>query len=240
VPDPEPEYQGAVQAGNALLDRATTSEEQRGQLINTTVDQPTVMGWDAVADNIVRNELADVVPPDAEHQQAARAHLVNQMAIPEWHGVQHRPGRGEMVANLTVEGVDRGVGQIREHYQQNPGEPYAARVPNPAAAVSTEMRTGEQARAVTNSVGTQQQAAGRTEPVDLAKLPPPDAGTRVSAGAGQDSPMRFLQDQAPAAAATHRRPELGDGARGAGAPAAAGLNRPGADRGASPKGNGRG
>ena len=104
------------------------------------------MGWDVVADSIVRNELADVVPPDPEHQQAARAHLVNQMSIPEWQGVQHRPGRGDMVAQLTVEGTDRAVGQIREHYRQNPGEPYPAKVPNPAAAVSTELRNGERQR----------------------------------------------------------------------------------------------
>ncbi|MEV6271044.1 hypothetical protein AB0L64_28035 [Kribbella sp. NPDC051936] len=234
VPDPEPEYQGAVQAGNALLDRATTSAQQRDQLLQAVVDQPTVMGWDTVADTIVRNELADVVPPDPEHQQAARAHLVNQMAIPEWDGVQHRPGRGGMVAELTVEGIDRGVGQLREHYQQNPGEPYPARMPNPAAAVSTDLQAGEQQRSVTNETGARLESAGRTEPAELDTLPPPDAGTRVSVGAGQGDAMRFLQDQAPAAGATHRRPELGDGARGAGAPAGAGISRPGVDRGAGP------
>ncbi|HZX07371.1 hypothetical protein [Kribbella sp.] len=240
VPDPEPEYQGAVQAGNALLERATSSAEERDQLVNAVIENPTVMGWDTVADSVVRNELADVVPPDPEHQQAARAHLVNQMAIPEWDGVQHRPGRGSMVAELTTEGIDKGVGQIREHYQQNPGEPYPARMPNQAAAVSTEVQNGEQQRAVTNTVGTQLQSGGRAETVDLAKLPPPDAATRIAAGPGQADATRFLRDQAPAAAATHRRPELGDGARGAGAPAAAGISRPGADRGATPGPPGRG
>ena len=239
VPDPEPEYQGAVHAGNELLNRATNSADERRQLVNTAVDQPTVMGWDVVADSIVRNELADVVPPDPEHQQAARAHLVNQMSIPEWQGVQHRPGRGDMVAQLTVEGTDRAVGQIREHYRQNPGEPYPAKVPNPAAAVSTELRNGERQRSVTNAVGGQHQPTGRTEAVDLAKFPPPDAGTRVSAGTGQGDAMRFLRDQAPAGRATESRPNLGDGSRGAGAPAGAGVSRPGADRGASPIDRGR-
>jgi hypothetical protein len=176
VPDPEPEYQGAVQAGNALLDRATNSADEHAQLVDAVVDKPTVMGWDTVADNIVRNELADVVPPGAEHQQAARAHLVNQMAIPEWDGVQHRPGRGSMVAELTTEGIDRGVGQIREHYQSNPGEPYPAKLPNQAAAVSTEVQNGEQQRAVTNTVGTQLQSAGQTEAGGPLQAPP--AGRR--------------------------------------------------------------
>ena len=134
------------------------------------------MGWDVVADHVVRNELADVVPPDPEHQQAARAHLVNQMAVGEWDGVQNRPGRGPLTADLATAGVDRAVGQIREHYQNNPGEPYPAKAPNPAAALSTEAGNGEQAR-----VNGQEQArtVGRSETVDLSKLPPPAAGTRV-------------------------------------------------------------
>ncbi len=264
LPQPEPEYPGAVRAAGELLDRATSSEQERSQLLHSAIDQPVVMGWDTVADNIVRNELADVVPPDPAHQQAARAHLVNRMAIGEWDGVQNRPGRGPMTADLTRAGVDRAVGQLREHYQNNPGEPYPAKVPNPAAAISTDVGNDEQARTV--SAGVEGEQSRSVSQVDLSKLPPPAAGTRVehtaatgaqvqhtaapaqgqqtaatgaqqpaSAGVGgRGDAMRFLSDQAPAAGATNHRPELGQGARGAGAPAGAGVSKPGVDKGASP------
>lgn len=230
VPQPEPEYSGAVHATNELLSRATTSETQRTELLSTALDQPVVMRWDTIADSIVRNELADVVPPDAQHQQAARAHLVGRMAEPMWDGVQHRSDRGQMVADLTNDNLDTAVGQIREHYQQNPGEPFPAKVPNPAAAVTTQIdNQGERQRTVT---------------ADLANLPPPAAGTRLDGPAvseaarpgsqdgqsstqqgsqegrqgadrgGQDVSLRFLSGQAPAAGATRYAPSLGDGARG--------------------------
>jgi hypothetical protein len=160
------------------------------------------------------------------------------MATGEWNGVQHRPKAGPMTADLTTAGVNRAVGQLQEHYQRNPNEPYPAKAPNPRAAVSTQLNQTEQQRAVTRS-GT----------VDLGKLPPPAADTRVDVAAGaartsraqstaaaaqhdalpgrggQGELMRFLDNQASAARATEHRPSLGDGARGAGAPATAGINR---------------
>jgi hypothetical protein len=246
LPQPEPEYAGAVHAGNELLSRATSSEQERSQLLHSAVDEPVVMGWDVIADHIVRNELADVVPQDPAHQQAARAHLVNQMAVGEWDGVQNRPGRGPLTADLAKAGVDRAVGQIREHYGRNPGEPYPAKVPNPAAALSTEVnKGGEQQRNLTTE---QSRSVGRTGPVELSQLPPPDAATRVdhapaagiqhapAARSGQAEAMRFLNGQAPAARATHQRPSLGQGARGAGAPAGAGVAKTGPDKGPAPTG----
>jgi hypothetical protein len=249
VPQPQPEYAGAVHAGNELLTRATSSEQERSELLHSTIDQPVAMGWDTIADHVVRNELADDVPPDPAHQQAARAHLVNQMAIGEWDGVQHRPGRGPMTADLAKAGVDRAVGQISEHYQNNPGEPYPAKVPNPAAAVSTQVdNQSEQQRAVGTSLAAERsRSIGQADTVDLSKLPPPAADTRVehrvAAGAQQAAPagigeraaaMRFLGDQASAAGAIDRRPELGQGARGAGAPAGAGVAKPDLAKGATP------
>jgi hypothetical protein len=257
VPQPEPEYQGAVLASRELLERATSSEEERKQLLDSAMDKPGVMRWDAVADHIVRTELADVVPPDPEHQQAARAHLVNEMATPEWAGVQHRPNAGRLTSDLTQAGVDRAVGQLREHYEQNPGEPYPAKVPNPQAALTAQSETARQQN--------QERERAISSP-DLDSLPPPAAETRVDVGrgaeptqsgpapaaahgerrqsvaasqgpqaqqagrGGQDDMMRFIGGQAPAAQATQHRPSLGDGSRGAGAPAAARLDRPGVGR----------
>ncbi|TDD41959.1 hypothetical protein E1263_42360, partial [Kribbella antibiotica] len=144
LPKPRLEYPGAVQAGEALLDRVTNSADERRQLLQTALDQPVAMRWDAVADHVVRTELADVVPPNPAHQQAARAELVNRMATGEWRVVKDRPPLGKVTGEITTEGVDRAVKDLRDHYQQNPGEPYPAKVPNQAAAVAVQ---GEQQRA---------------------------------------------------------------------------------------------
>lgn len=305
---PDPEYAGAVHAAGELLDRASSSDTDRAELLDKALDQPVVMRWDTVADNIVRNELADTVPPDAEHQQAARAHLVNQMAVGEWNGVQNRQNGGPLVADLTNESVDRAVTQLRDHYQTTPNDPYPAKTPNPAAEVATPHP--EQQRAATQAV-------------DLTTLPPPDATTRLpdtqpqspqpntqeaaqptpsersegaestasesapspsgppegaqstasdrsegaqstastrsegaqpgassqtrSASAQQtaqpaaqlNDPMRFLNNQAPAAHATRPGPSLGDGARGAGAPTGPSTSRPTPDRTPTPDRGGR-
>jgi hypothetical protein len=55
VPQPKPEYKGAVDASAALLERAASSDAERSDLLSTAVDQPVVMRWDVVADSIVRN-----------------------------------------------------------------------------------------------------------------------------------------------------------------------------------------
>ena len=65
---PNPEYPGAVHAAGDLLDRASTSDTERTDLLTAAIDQPVMMRWDTIADNIVKNELGDTVPPDAEHQ----------------------------------------------------------------------------------------------------------------------------------------------------------------------------
>ncbi|MEV8378258.1 hypothetical protein AB0P21_36310 [Kribbella sp. NPDC056861] len=216
VPQPTPEYPGAVHAADALLDRAS-GPAGRTQTLTELIDQPVMMRWDAVADRLVQNELADVVPPDPAHQQAARAHLVNKMAVESWEGLRDRPDGGSTVAALTNAGLDEGVQDLREHYRSSPETPHPARSPNPhaQAAVKTE-HSPEQAR-----VG----ARGQEQTVDLSKLPPPDAATRVDSPGQQTGDMRFLSGQAPAAQATRHAPVLGDGARGAGAPQVAGVGR---------------
>jgi hypothetical protein len=285
IQTPDPEYPGAVHAAGELLDRASTSDTERADLLTAAIDQPVMMRWDAIADNIVRNELGDTVPPGAEHQQAARAHLVNQMAVDEWAAVHDLNGLGPTTAQLTNEAIDNGVTQIREHYQNTPDEPYPARTPNPAAEIATQTnQQPEQQRGITNPA----------QPVDLTQLPPPDASTQVTNGrspqpgnaepkrstpahdaqgaqpgttqaaaaghidgtqpgttgtkAGtqpsttqststtrtdsartsgqQGDPMRFLDNQAPAAHATRPGPALGNGSRGAGTPTGPAINHP--------------
>lgn len=213
VPQPAPEYTGAVHTTSELLDRASKDPADRGELLRTALDSPVVMRWDKVADNIVRNDLP-MVPPDPQHQRAARAHLVNEMAVPEWHGVQHRPNAGPIVAADTKAALDRARGQIEQHYRDNPGSPYPARTPNPAVTQQAGT-SNEQARAITP----------QGQQAELATLPAPDAATRVgipAAGAPslQNLPpeLHVLSGQAPAAHATRYAPSLGDGSRGSGKP----------------------
>jgi hypothetical protein len=150
------------------------------------------------------------------------------MAVPGWDGVQHRPHAGPIVAADTNAEVDRAVGELRAHYQQSPDEPYPAKAPNPMAAITAEEDTrGSQQRAISRS--------DRSESVDLTKLPPPSAATRVDAPSTQSTAasgsrqlpreLGFLNDQAPAAQATRHGPALGDGARGAGAPHTPSISR---------------
>ncbi|TDU82511.1 hypothetical protein EV138_7405 [Kribbella voronezhensis] len=277
----EPKYPGAVEATSGLLDRATSSEAERTELINKALDQPVAMRWDSIADSIVRKELGDTVPPDAAHQQAARAHVIGEIAGGGWASVHRRNDLGSLVAADTDVALDLAVAELKTHYAQNPSEPYPARVFNPEATLATEAaHTDEQQRAGTTSA--------RDQTVGLADFPPPDAATRIAdvsaqsgtpnsqpgalesdqrapaehsaitqpapafggregqagtappahagrgAGAQGDSrgadqqgdPMRFLNNQAPAAQATHATPSLGDGSRDAGAPGGPSVNRP--------------
>jgi hypothetical protein len=234
VPQPSAEYPGAVRATSELLDHVSKNQADRDQLVNTALDSPVMMRWDKMADNVVRNDLP-MVPPDPQHQQAARAHLVNQMAVPGWHGVHDRRDAGPIVAADTKAALDMARGQIEQHYRDNPGSPYPARTPNPA--VNQQAATSnEQARGITP----------RGQQTDLATLPAPDATTRVGIPAAtappsqQDLPpeLRVLSGQAPAAHATRHAPSLGDGSRGSGKPHSSGVSRTPATR-SSPGDHGR-
>lgn len=72
VPDAEPQYRGAFDATNQVLDHVATGATDRADLLGAALDSPLVMRWDRIADRAVRNHLP-VVPADPRHQQAARA-----------------------------------------------------------------------------------------------------------------------------------------------------------------------
>ena len=178
-------------------------------------------------------------------------------------------GLGPTTAELTNEGVDNGVAQLREHYQNTPAESYPAQTPNPAAEFATDTGHQQEQQRTTPT-------PARDHPVDLTNLPPPDPTTRLpnqptpgaatqpsptttpqqathssppqptqpassqatrpegqptaqpaaQANGQHGDPMRFLNNQAPAAHATRTTPSLGNGARGAGSPAGPPVNRP--------------
>ncbi|MGZ0152591.1 hypothetical protein ACXJJ3_36415 [Kribbella sp. WER1] len=242
LPEPKAEYPAAYHSTEALLEYAA-GPEGKDALADKAIDQPVVMRWDAVADEIVQNKLGDVVPQDPQHQQAARAELINAMVSPGWDQLHEQPSIvGHDVAAKTTQSLDSATDRIRDHYAQSPNEPYPSKTPN--FEIARQQAEGLQ--------GPQNRARGAA--ADLTNYPPPAADTRVdrpsatqqqrsaqlsAAGAsshGQQAAgdtMRFLGAQAPAAHATHQKPVLGDGARGAGSAGQA-AQRATSERGNTP------
>jgi len=249
LPEADPQYGPAYYATNALLEYAA-GPEGADALADRAVDAPVVMRWDVIADEIVKNRLGDVVPSDPEHQQAARAELINAMRQPIWHDLHETQlDIGPSAAAETSNALDLASQRIRDHYAAHPESPIPA--PNP------NFRVPQQDREKLD--GPQERVVRRGDEVDLGKLPPPRAGSRIEglrsdagprtreggarpgsggprvgrstgayAGAGRGEGSRFLSGLAPAAGAVRHKPQLGNGARGAGAPGGGrgGVERP--------------
>jgi len=260
----QPENPAAFHATESLLEYAA-GDDGMDDLAARALDQPVVMRWNVIAEGMVKNRLGDVVPTDPRHQQAARAELINAMTQPSWELLDKaRAMFGPTAARETTHALDEATARIRQHYAQNPGQPYPSRTPN--------MLMGRQTPG-----GVQQRTVGHGGQVDLTQLPPPNAASRVDGtgqtarpesrrgaarpgpsgprtgrsmrdfapaarstpGGPQGGEMRLLSGSAPAAHATQRRPQLGNGGRGAGAPGGADMNRPAVDRGTRTMDRGR-
>ncbi len=182
-------YPGAYVATTELLDYAVDQPQDRAPLAQRALDQPVVMRWDTIADEIVRNKLANVVPSDPHHQQAARGALVTAMAHQGWHGLQDVDKvAGELAARHTTARLDNAINDISRHYRDSPHEVYPASPPNTAFAP----RDHDQSQAPVKG---------------------PSAQTRQAV----DPAMRAaFGGQAPASGAIQNAPSLGNGARGAG------------------------
>lgn len=185
----DPQYPGAYAAVDNLLDQAAGPRVTRDRLIDQGTRGPGTMHFDQLADAVVRNRLAEVVPDRTKDRTVVRAALIQTMKHEQWPTMHKRPA---VAGNLAAEDIRRSlnakVDEIRHHYQANPAQPFPAESPN-----------AEAARAAVDG------------------LPPPAAETRVAgpmADLSANSQMRFLNGQAPAAQAPRHAPFLGDGARG--------------------------
>ncbi|WP_328992473.1 hypothetical protein OG394_39435 [Kribbella sp. NBC_01245] len=174
----QPAYGAAVEATGQLLDYAAGPDGNPDALARRAVDQPVVMRWDSIADEVVRNKLGDVVPPDPQHQQAARAELVNAMAHGNWAGLHEarETSMGEEVGRTSVERMDQAVDRIQQHYRDSPAQPYPATAPNPHAAANLD---APQNRLEASAPEAAERGQGEPGPVDLTKLPPPAAAARL-------------------------------------------------------------
>jgi hypothetical protein len=185
----QPQYPGPFAAMDDLVSQVSGPAKDRQALLKQLAGGPGAMHFDQLADSVIHNRLADVVPNREEHRQAVRAALIGPLANPLWTTLLKRPARsGLALAGEIRQHLNSEVDKIRHHYRGGFQPPYPADVPNPAA-IQLSPTTGR-----------------TTEP----ERPPSRAVDGVD--------LRFLSGQAPASGATARRPSLGQGARGSGGP----------------------
>lgn len=189
---PEAQYSSAYEATAQVLDHSAGPDGSRTEVAKEALDMPVSMRFDALADGVVRNQLDGIVPPDPQHQRAARAEVARGLANSSWKGLSKAgPGLGDGVARASIEGSDNAVARITQHYQNSPDQPYAATAPNPAAAQATAKASGQGM-----SQATGQQLDGEQQ----RQFASPEMR---AAFAGQ----------APAAGAVQTTPKLGNGSR---------------------------
>jgi hypothetical protein len=110
-------YPGAYEATVQLLDYAAYPGGDRDRLAQRALDQPVVMRWDTIADEILRTRLSSIVPPHPDHQRAVRATLIKAMAHPTWEDLHHRGEiAGCIAAHHTKVALDTAIEGLRQHY----------------------------------------------------------------------------------------------------------------------------
>ncbi|GAA1575367.1 hypothetical protein GCM10009789_30990 [Kribbella sancticallisti] len=224
---PTPAYPGAYAAMNSLVTQASGPAKDRYAFIAEATHGPGVMHFDQLADGVVRNRLAEVVP-DGD-RVAVRAALIEAMKHEHWPTLPERSaGTGEAVAEDIRRSLNAKVEEIRRHYRATPGQPFPAESPNAEVARSGGPRGGLGAAAevdghVPGAAEAERQAPAAAEAERQA--PAAVAERQVAEVAGVRGEMRFLSGLAPAGQATWRVPSLGDGARGAGASVGGGAGR---------------
>jgi hypothetical protein len=214
LPLPASTYPGAHAAATSLLKQCAGPRVSREAIVDLVTRGPAALHFDQLADGVLRNRLAEVVPP--RDRQAARAALITTMTHPLWPVLPGRPAdAGKVTAEEIRRNLNSKVDEIRHHYQANPQLPFPADFPNRHAV----------------RLAAEEQAAVPIRAQQASSAPGPDHQ--------QLQAMRFLDDRSPAAHATRPGRSLGDGARGAGAPAGPSVNRHAPSRAPSPD-HGRG
>ncbi|WP_328326319.1 pentapeptide repeat-containing protein [Kribbella sp. NBC_00382] len=236
----KPQYPGAFAAMDSLAEQASGPAKDRDAFIAEGTRGPGVMHFDQLADGVVRNRLAEVVPFHEEHRRAVRAALIGAMLHRGWPVLKHMPAEtGVTIAGEIRQKLNSKVDEIRRHYRASPGEVFPVDAPN--AQVGRE-RVLDRAK---GGAGPRRQVDGAGR-AGSAKTGPGNTGPRNTgpgntgpgnAVAGKGDPgvghpsLRFLSGQAGAAGAVRGRPVLGDGARGRGTGGGPGQGRGEPERG---------
>jgi hypothetical protein len=226
---PTPTYAGAYAATENLLQQAAGPAKDRLAFIAEGVHGPAVMHFDQLADGVVRNRLAEVVPFHEDHRRAVRAALVAPMLHRGWPTLKHMAAEtGIAVAEDIRRSLNSKVDEIRRHYSAHPHEVFPVDPPNArvgrervvdraSGAAGAQKAAGGAGSAGPARVGSGSTGAGNSGPGRT------ERGTADAVGARPE--MRFLDGQAGAAGAVRRQPVLGDGARGRGTGDGAGQAR---------------
>jgi hypothetical protein len=131
----EPQYPGAYAAINSLVTQASGPAKDRYAFIAEATHGPAAMHFDQLADGVVMNRLADVVPEREEDRRAVRADLIKTMLHPQWPTLhKSSTAAGELAAEDIRRRLNAKVDEIRHHYHAHPTRPFPADFPAPEAA----------------------------------------------------------------------------------------------------------
>ncbi|MDX6283475.1 MAG: hypothetical protein QOH03_4546 [Kribbellaceae bacterium] len=241
---PTPTYPGAYAATQGLLHQVSGPAKDRLAIIDEATLGPGVMHFDQLADGVVRNRLAEVVPFQEEHRRQVRAALIGAMAHRAWPMLKDLSAEtGRTVAEEIRQKLNSKVDEIRGHYVATRGEVFPVESPNAQVGRERVLDRGKGARGPRAVGGAGRVGAGKTGPGNTGpgntgpgntgpgnagpgggpgggRGGAPGVGVGVGGGEGRgadgESAMRFLEGQAGAAGAVRRQPVLGDGARGRG------------------------
>jgi hypothetical protein len=190
----EPQYPGALTAAEGLIAQATGPAKSTEALLEEATRGPGVMHFDQLADALVRNRLAEVVPHHPEYRRAVRAALISTMTHAYWPTIQHRPAdAGAHLSNEVRQHLNAKVDEIRRHYLPNPHQPFPAEPPNPVptrapdAAVQHGVNGAEQMRFLTGQA-------------------PPTGATRAKPALGDGARGAGTSSVRPVTPAPTRRP----------------------------------
>ncbi|WP_433006426.1 hypothetical protein [Kribbella sp. CA-294648] len=132
----EPQYPGAFAAMDSLALQASGPAKDRTTFIAEGTRGPAVMHFDQLADGVLRNRLADVVPFRQEHRRAVRAALIAPMLHRGWPILKDSSREvGEKVADEIRGKLNSTVEEIRRHYRAQSGEAFPSESPNPQVDV---------------------------------------------------------------------------------------------------------
>jgi hypothetical protein len=135
---PEPQYPGAYAAMNSLATQVSGPAKDRYAFLAEGARGPAVMHFDQLADGVVKNRLAEVVPDLEEDRRSVRAALIQTMLHPQWPILhESSAAAGELAAEDIRRGLNAKVDEIRHHYHAHPAQPFPADFPAPEAAHTT-------------------------------------------------------------------------------------------------------
>ncbi|MEU4607984.1 hypothetical protein AB0F43_33810 [Kribbella sp. NPDC023972] len=130
----EPQYAGAFIATESLVTQTSGFRVDAQLLIDRLVQGPGVMHFDQLAEAVLQNRLAEVVPFRAEDRSAVRAVLIETMLHPQWATLIHRPAQsGRSVVNDIGQALNSKVDELRRHFRSTPRVPLPATPPNTRA-----------------------------------------------------------------------------------------------------------